>query len=134
MKSRIPLVRPPDVCFTVTSEPGITVTVLPFRNVISATPPAPVLIRSPSTRFIPLTPGSATLAPAGIRSTGAASTLSVAATSVWALTTDGRPRAAATTATAHHVLHVMIRLHFVVVRRPPRCVPAPPAGPIGRRL
>jgi hypothetical protein len=83
MKSRIPLVaRSLEVRFTVTSELGITVTVLPFRNVISAMPPTPVLIRSPSARFMPLTPGSGALAPAGIRSTGAASTLSVAATSV----------------------------------------------------
>ncbi len=82
MNRRIaPVPRSEAACFTVTSESGSTVTVVPFRNVIRAMLCAPVLIRSPSARFMPLAPGSPALAPAGIRSTGGARTLRVAATS-----------------------------------------------------
>ncbi len=79
---RIPaaLARPVGACFTVISVSESRVTVLPFRNVMSAAPPAPVRMRSPSARFIPVTPGSGAFASPPTRSTGAVSTLSVAVT------------------------------------------------------
>ena len=91
---RIPAVfaRPVGACFTVTSVSASRVTVLPFRNVMSATPPAPVRMRSPSARFMPLIPGSGAPASLAMRSTGAVSTLRVAVTAPWAIASAGTSR------------------------------------------
>ena len=87
---RIPLFpRSEPVCFTVTSASGRTVTVLPSRKVMRARPFAPVLIRSPSARFMPSTPADVPPAPAATRSTGGASTLRVAAAPIWAADVTG---------------------------------------------
>ena len=66
-------------CRTVTSEAGSTVTVLPSRKVMSARPSGPVTTRSPTARSEPLASAAGRPSPAPVRSTGALSTVRVAA-------------------------------------------------------
>jgi hypothetical protein len=98
---------------TVTSEAGSTVTVLPSRNVMSARPSGPVTTRSPTARSEPLAAAAGRSSRAPARSTGALSTVRVAAgprSSARALA--GIPRSAISTSTVgdrRRPMRLMIR-------------------------